>query len=304
VILPYETRWNTSLDGLQVEMVATPRGPIEVAHAGEGPAVLLVHGIPGSWRQAIPLAEDLAGDFKVVLVSRPGYGATPLSTGRTATQQADAFAGVLEALGIDRSAVVGISGGGPPGAAFAERHPSRTSALVLACALTAHLTHIPNQMRVLMSIPLLGEITSILTRRIARLRLKDPRAVERASRKNLTADEQRRMDEDPQIRADLLRFLLSHLDAPAALGGFRNDLAQINRTRGGGHPAFAGAACPTLIIHGDSDETVSMDHARFYAATIPHAELVVYENAGHLFLFTRRVEATARIAGFLNIHAG
>lgn len=302
--LPYETRWRTSLQGLQVEMIATPRGPIEVAHAGEGPAVLFVHGIPGSWRQAIPLAEDLASDFKVVLVSRPGYGASPISSGRTAAGQADVFASVLDGLDIDSSAVIGISGGGPPGAAFAERHPSRTRGLVLACAISAHLTHIPNQMRLLMSVPFLAEVASILTRTVARYRINDPRAVDRAIRKNLTTDEQQRLEEDPQIRADLLRFLLSHLEAPPALGGFRNDLAQISRTRSGGRPAFAGAACPTLILHGDSDETVSIDHAHFYAAAIPHAELTVYEGAGHLFLFTRRPESTTRIADFLANHAG
>jgi pimeloyl-ACP methyl ester carboxylesterase len=187
--------------------------------------------------------------------------------------------------------------------AFAQRHASRTSSLVLACALTAHLLHVPNQMRLLLAIPFLGEITSLFTRRLGRARLKDPTAVDRAIRKNLTEDERRRLDDDPQIAADLVRFALSHLDAPPGIAGFRNDIAEINLTRRAGRPEFTSAACPTLIIHGDSDETVSMDHARFYAATMPHAELVVYEDAGHLFLFTRRAEATARIVEFLTAHS-
>lgn len=300
---PYETRWTTSLDGLEVGMIATPRGPVEVAHAGQGQAVMLIHGIPGSWRQIVPLAEDLTSDFKVVLVSRPGYGSTPLSATRSASEQADAFASVLDELDIDRTAVIGVSGGGPAAAAFAERHPNRTSSLVLACALTAHLLHVPNQMRLLLAIPFLGEISSLVTRRLGRARLKDPKAVDRAIRKNLTEDEERRLDQDPQIAADLVRFALSHLNAPPGLAGFRNDIAEINRVRRAGKPEFTGAGCPTLILHGESDGAVPLDHARFYAAAIPQAELVVYEKAGHLFLFTRREETTPLIAKFLSNHA-
>jgi pimeloyl-ACP methyl ester carboxylesterase len=301
---PYETRWTTSLDELEVRMIATPRGPVEVAHAGQGPAVLMVHGTPGSWRQIVPLAEDLASDFKVVLVSRPGYGSTPLSTTRSATEQADAFASVLEQLDIDRTSIIGVSGGGPSAAAFAQHHPSRTSSLVLACALSAHLLNVPNQMRLLLAIPFLSEVTSLFNRRLGRARLKDPKAVDRTIRENLTEDERRRLDEDPQIAADLVRFALSHLDAPPGIAGFRNDIAEINRIYRDGKPEFIGAACPTLILHGDSDETVSLDHPRFYASAVPQAELIVYEKAGHLFLFTRREESTPLIAKFLANHSG
>ena len=303
-MISYETTWTTSLEGLEVRMIATPQGPIEVAHAGQGPAVLMIHGIPGSWRQIVPLAEDLASEFKVVLISRPGYGNTPLSTGKSAAEQADAYASVTEALGIDRIAVIGVSGGGPSAAAFAERHSSRTSSLILACALTAHLLTVPKQMRLILSVPFLGEITSLLTRRVARRRLKDPMAVAQAIRKNLTEDEKSRLDEDSQIAADLVRFALSHLDAPPGITGYRNDIAQINRVRATRIPEFTTAACPTLILHGSSDETVPLEHPRFYATAIPGAELVVYEKAGHLFLFTRREETTPQIAKFIATHTG
>ncbi len=303
-MISYETTWTTSLEGLEVEMIDTPQGPVEVAHAGQGPAVLMIHGIPGSWRQIVPLAEDLSSEFRVVLVSRPGYGGTPLHTGKGAAEQADAFASVIETLGIDRTAVIGVSGGGPSAAAFAERHPSRTSSLILACALTAHLLTVPSQMRLILSVPFLGEITSLLTRRVARRKLRDPMAVEQAIRKNLTEDEKSRLDDNPQIAADLVRFSLSHLDAPPGIAGYRNDIAQINRVRATRRPEFTTAPCPTLILHGGSDETVPLEHPRSYATAIPGAELVVYEKAGHLFLFTRREESSPLISKFIGTHAG
>lgn len=297
-------RWSTSLEGLQVEVLDTRFGPIEIAHAGQGPSVFLIHGIPGSWRQAMPLAEDLASRYRVLLASRPGYGATPISDGRTTLDQADMFAEVLDVLGIDRCAVIGISGGGPPAVAFAKRHPGRTSALILACALVGHLMKPPTQMRFLLGIPLLGKVVSFATRANARRKLRNPRAVERAILENLTEDEKRLVAENPMLAQDLLRFALSHLDAPAGLRGMRNDLREIDRARNSPPIMMAGITSPTLIMHGDSDPAVPLDHAHFYARSMPHAELVVYEKAGHLFLFTHREEATSRITAFLEKTSG
>lgn len=294
-----QTRWSTELKGLRVDMLDTTRGPIEVARVGEGPAVLLVHGTPGSWRQAISLAEDLASRYTVLLVSRPGYGATPLSTGRTFGEQADAFAAALDAFGIDDCAVFGISGGGPSAISFADRHPKRTRALVLVCALAAHIIRPPNQMRLLLGIPGLGEVVGALMRSVARKRIDDPRVHEREAKKNLTNDERRRMSEDPAIARDLVRFALSHLEAPSGLAGLRNDLAQIDRARAEGPPDLSGIVCPTLILQGDADPTVPLDQAQFHTGAIGGAELAVYEQAGHVFLFTRRAEATGKILEFL-----
>lgn len=292
-------RWSTELEGLRVDLLDTPRGPIEVARVGEGPAVLLVHGTPGSFRQAISLAEDIASHFTVLLVSRPGYGATPVSTARTFGDQADAFAGALDALGIEGCVVVGISGGGPSALAFAERHHGRTRGLVLVCALAAHMIRPPTQMRILLRVPGLGEAVSALTRSTARKRVDDPLTLEREAEKNLTPDEMSRRAEDPAIAKELTRFALSHLDAPPGLAGLRNDLAQIDRARAGGPPDLSGIVCPTLILHGDTDPTVPLEQAKFHSGAIGGADLVVYEQAGHVFLFTRRAEATGKILEFL-----
>lgn len=295
----HQQAWRTSLEGLRVETLDTTHGSIEVARAGEGPAVLLIHGTPGSWRQAVSLAEDIASRFTVLLVSRPGYGATPVSTGRTFGDQADAFAAALDALGIEDCSVVGISGGGPSAIAFAEKHHDRTRGLVLVCALAAHMIRPSTQMRILLKVPGLGEAVSALTRFIARKRVDDPRSFQREAEKNLTPDEMLRRAEDPGIGEELIRFALSHLDAPPGLAGLRNDLAQIDLARAKGPPDLSGVVCPTLILHGDTDPTVPLEQAQFHADAIGGAELAAYEQAGHVFLFTRRAEATGKISEFL-----
>ena len=83
----------------------------EAAVVGAGPAIVLVHGTLGSWRQVSGFAADLSPDRTVVPVSRPGYGMTPLGTGRTYEQQADAYLALLDRLAITRSSILGISGG-------------------------------------------------------------------------------------------------------------------------------------------------------------------------------------------------
>src|SRR5579862_2443311 len=79
----------------------------------EGPAILYFHGTPGS-RLDLTFGDDTVAEAGVRLVTfdRPGYGgstATPF--GLTAVGR-DAVA-IADALGIDRFATVGLSGGGP-----------------------------------------------------------------------------------------------------------------------------------------------------------------------------------------------
>ena len=296
------TRWTTTLTGLEPVMVSTPNGWVEVARAGSGPAVLLIHGTPGSWRQAVPLAEDLADAFKVLLLSRPGYGRTHIRLGRTYEEQADLYATVLDSLGIDKVAIVGVSGGGPSSIAFASRHADRVSALVLACAVAPHILEVPRSMRVAARVPAVPQLVAPLVRAFGRRRLTNPDRVRAELQKSLTPDEYAHADADASITADLVRHALSHLEAPPGLSGMRNDLRQFERAKRAGVPTLAVSA-PTLVVHGDADPVVGLDQARFHASAIPGAELITYEGAGHLFLMTRRKEASAAIREFLSARA-
>ena len=258
--------------------------------------MLVVHGVPGSWRQCFTLGQDLASTNTVVAPSRPGYGRTPLRVGRTYEEQADAYALLLDALAIDRVVVVGASGGGPSSISFAERHPARTAGLILACALAPHIIDVPAPLK-LLAIPLVGEVMTALDRAIGRRRLDDPRTVERKVATDFTPDEQRRIHADPAIREALITFARTHLDAPPGLGGVRNDLVQVRRAKAAGERSYAVSA-PTLVLHGDADEVCPMSHADHHAGAIAGAALEVYEEAGHIFFCTRRAEASARIREF------
>ena len=86
----------------------TTCGPLEYAVAGNGPPVLVVHGAGGGFDQGLEFGTPLIQKgFRIIAMSRFGYLRTPLPENASAEAQADAHACLLDALGIERVAVVG-----------------------------------------------------------------------------------------------------------------------------------------------------------------------------------------------------
>lgn len=113
-------------------LLDTRCGPIEVQQAGEGVPLLVVHGSGGGHDQGMAWARPLAQrGIRVIAMSRFGYLRTPRPLDASPEAQADAHACLLDALGIARAAVMGVSAGGPSALQLAIRHPQRVSALVL-----------------------------------------------------------------------------------------------------------------------------------------------------------------------------
>lgn len=104
--------------------------------AGEGAPVVLVHGSgPGvsayaNWRQTIPA---LATGLRVLAPDLAGFGFTERSSDLTYGLRtwSDQLVGFLDALGIERTSIVGNSLGGAIALAAATRHPDRVDRLVL-----------------------------------------------------------------------------------------------------------------------------------------------------------------------------
>ena len=137
------------------EVAETSRGPVEFARVGEPPYILFFHGSPGGHDQGVSNDDFAGAGFGTIAVSRPGYLRTPLSTGPGMEEQADAMTALLDVLEVDRVVAYGVSGGGPSAIQFAARHPDRTSALLLGCAITQRYVSstLPGAMRVLLSDP-------------------------------------------------------------------------------------------------------------------------------------------------------
>jgi pimeloyl-ACP methyl ester carboxylesterase len=122
----------------QSQIAQTSSGPIEFVKYGTGPVVVCLHGSPGGFDQSFLIGSNLVLEgYTVIGISRPGYLRTPLSVGQTYAEQADAVVGLLDALGIQKAAILGYSSGAFVAFEFAARHPDRIWALVLESLVQA-----------------------------------------------------------------------------------------------------------------------------------------------------------------------
>jgi 2-hydroxy-6-oxonona-2,4-dienedioate hydrolase len=113
-------------------VMATRCGPIEMQQAGEGIPLLMIHGSGGGHDQGMAWAQPLLQQgVRVIAMSRFGYLRTPRPADASPEAQADAHVCLLDALGIPKAAVMGVSAGAPSAMQTAIRHPQRVSALVL-----------------------------------------------------------------------------------------------------------------------------------------------------------------------------
>jgi pimeloyl-ACP methyl ester carboxylesterase len=276
--------------------VSTPRGPVEYAEWGVGPAVLALHGAMGGYDQGLILGRTIAEPgYRHVAASRPGYLGTPLTAGRTSQEQGDLCADLLDALGIDRTAVLVVSGGGPCALQFALRHPDRCWGLVLVSTCSGKIeTRVPLAFHVIKLLARWHWFAAAMHRRATR----DPEA---AARRSIADPVVRaRTLQDPEAGPLFIALLQSTSDRMALrLPGTEND---IRVTRTTTYP-LEQITVPTLVVHGTADRLVPFpQHGMVLATRIPGAELLPIEGGEHVAIFTHHATVRARVTAFLRAH--
>jgi pimeloyl-ACP methyl ester carboxylesterase len=104
-----------------------------VAETGRGDAVTFVHGFALDGRMWEPQTSTLAASYRTLAIDLPGFGRSRYIEGHT--PMTGEILSVLDARGIDRTHLVGLSLGGAVAADFALMHADRVRSLVLADAL-------------------------------------------------------------------------------------------------------------------------------------------------------------------------
>lgn len=135
---PNRARWQEILDRHPAVAVETGAGRIGCRRAGGGEHVLLLHGIgsaSGSWAFQL---DGLSAHRAVTAWDAPGYGTSDRISKPTADAYADAAAALMDALEIDRAAVIGHSLGALVAARLARRRPDRVGGLVLSSPAAGH----------------------------------------------------------------------------------------------------------------------------------------------------------------------
>ncbi len=294
VIVKFEDWKKAKLAALDTgsKVVATAAGDVEYTERGEGPAVLVCHGAPGGYDQALLLGDALAkSGFRVIAPSRPGFLRTPLATGLLFEDQADALAALLDTLGVKRAAVVGFSTGSQVAAQFALRHSDRTDALVLISPVTRPYerdinTH-PHP--ILPEAALYGTTGDMGAWFFVQQAQRDPRWMLDtvfATETDLNLSERAQLVDSVQKNASQLAFFRALLGTQAPLSpretGTRNDLLQ---ARSMAPVAYEKIAVPTLVMTGSADVGRSWVDPKVITTLLPSAKTLTVADAGHLIWF-------------------
>jgi pimeloyl-ACP methyl ester carboxylesterase len=269
---------------------------LAVLDAGEesGPAVFVSHGTPGSgllWREAIEDAESRG--MRLLAYDRPGYGGSDPHPGRNVADAAGDVSALADALGIERFAVEGGSGGGPHALACAALLPDR---LVAAACLAGVAPYPAEGLDWLdgMGEDNVREFSAVLAGRD-----------ELEAFLNAMTGEM--LSAEPDALADALRTLCSPVDAAVLTGEFAEYLlAAVRRAvgetiEGWIEDDFAFVSpwgfelediqVPVQLWHGAEDRFVPIAHGRWLAERIPGVEAHLSDDDGHLTIQISRIGA-------------
>jgi len=261
----------SSSDKFTVEYISIHGHQIGYRRGGQGPVLLLLHGIAGSSLTWVPAMRLLQRDYTVLAPDFLGHGASekPLgdySLGNLATVLRD----FLNLLGIDRATVVGQSFGGGVAMQFSYQFPERCERLVLVDAgglgrevnWILRLATLPGAEYVMPALfpTFVGKWGDSVVKFFGGRGFPNAQAVEMwRSYKSLTEGESRRA---------FVRTVRSVIDP----GG--QSVSAADRL-------YLTARMPTLIVWGDHDRIIPIDHAYLAHEAIPNSRLEVLEGVGH-----------------------
>ncbi|MBN1320020.1 MAG: alpha/beta hydrolase [Thermoleophilia bacterium] len=257
-------------------------GGLRIAYtqAGQGPPLVLLHGGMDdgrSWRRQL---DGLSGEFTVLAWDAPGCGrSSDVPDSWRMPHFAEALAGWLEAIGIERPHVLGLSWGSSVALEFYQRHPSVPASLTLASAYAGWAGSLPPD-----------EVAA---------RLESVLAAADSPRETLLQGLPGLLG--PAMPKESVHELLDiWMDSAGSRhpGGYRaiaHSMAEAD-LRG----VLPQIRVPTLLLYGELDQRAPLCVARDLHDSIPGAELVVIPGAGHLSNIETPEEFNAQVRRFIH----
>lgn len=248
-------------------MVTTTDRPVNgidlhVTEAGEGPALLLLHGVTAAASMHLDLVEGwAAAGFHVVAPDLRGHGRSTRPPAYSMDDHVADLVGLLDGLQLPSAAVVGISMGSYLAQALALAHPDRVDALVLVVSQS-------------------NGTTSASARYLAE---------HNDEVEGLSSEEQQlwlaqRMfapdsGEAPRERA--WAWFAAQQEAGLVLGAEEVEAANGALAGFDFRPELPSVTAPTLVVSGEHDVLNPPERGREIAELVPGARLEVFEHSGH-----------------------
>jgi pimeloyl-ACP methyl ester carboxylesterase len=275
--------------------VKAPDGrTLAVLEAGDpgGPAIVAHHGSPGAgllFRTELESARQRG--LRLISYDRPGFGGSSPHDGRTVADAAADVAAIADALGVDRFATYGTSGGGPHALACAALlHGRCAAAATIAGVGAADAPDLDwldgmgegNQIEFGAAMKGREALVPILEDEAAGLRAAEPEQLADAIRPHLSDVDAAALT--GELAAHLLDSMKTGLE-PGIEGWIEDDLAFVSPW---GFD-LAEIDVPVLVWQGEEDLMVPGGHGRWLRARLPTADGDVLEGEGHLTLFVNHV---------------
>jgi pimeloyl-ACP methyl ester carboxylesterase len=243
---------------------------------GAGPAVLLIHGLPGTAEDFEDVTPLIHG-HRTIAIDRPGFG---FSTGGYFSfgRQLQAVQELIERLRLGRPVLVGHSYGGTISLGYAEHHPGQVRGLVLVDAAAGRCSRhddflVRAQARFIkfVELPGIAQVADATFSQLMRTAAATPQEDEAFSPAPV----------DPKHRHRVLAISLKHGNLEAYSGEVlvaNREIEAVNRSLGA-------LRVPTVVIQGDHDKLVEPPCGRSIASSVPGARLQMVPG-GHMAPYT------------------
>jgi pimeloyl-ACP methyl ester carboxylesterase len=228
---------------------------------------------------------------RVIAITRPGYGGTPLLENNvTFKQQSDVVAALLDYLYIQKVVIYGISGGGPTAMWFAARHGHRCNGLILESSvgyrfINRYRSIMERVMFFSISLSIAGKLNKFLAKRLPKTMLGLLLGIEGNLNKLEKQDAVMDIVSDP-IKLKIFRQLVDSFSTPHLfLKGMCNDFYQLDQDA---EYPLDKIYVHTLVIHGSRDSDASIEHADYIVSNVKSSELLEITGGTHLLLLSNR----------------
>ena len=273
-------------------VIFSPFGDVEYSVGGNvsGFPVLVIHGGGGGYDQGELIADVVLDEkFYWIAPSRFGYLGSSLPLNATWNDQADVYAYLLDHLGIDETAVVAMSQGGPSALLFAVNHPDRVSSLTcISCGVVASDSE--SQADANRKGAILKTIFryDFLYRTVSKLFKKQLLGV-------IGANDSVIAGLTPSQR-EKVNWLIEYMNpaAPRSAGVVFDNEATLPGDR------IATIKAPTLIIHAKDDLLQLYHNAEFASSTITGSDLMSYETGGHILLIVEQAAVSKAVSDHID----
>jgi len=264
--------------------VQLSHGKLHFHEAGNGPALILLHGSgPGvyGWANFAGNLPLFAQHFHCYIPDLPGYGESDAAAGDPLQATVKSVLEFMDSQNIKQADVIGNSLGGIIASHIAAKHGERVSKLCMIGGVGYNLfTAFPNE-----GITRLVEFTEEPTRERLVLWLRsmvfDPAVIT-----DDIIEERWRRATDPKTLA-VSRMIYTHAAMKAIKAGQFNALAHLPDIK-----------CPVLLTWGRDDRVSSIDRALMPMRLIPKCELHTFYDCGHWAMIERKAEFESVVLAF------